>query len=102
MWSGVIDKSINRIGTISFWINEVMIPIYGHTLTNSDGKIVSVKDVCEQHILEDYRHKFIPTPQDFIQEMEIKAWMQNGLSVPSSCQKLYKKKQINYSQLNVD
>ncbi len=85
-----------------FWIQEVMLPIYGHTMTNSDGKIVSVKDVCEQHILEDYRHKFIPTPQDFIQEMELKAWMQNGAAVPASAAKLYKKKETNYSKLNID
>lgn len=85
-----------------FWIQEVMIPIYGHTMINSSGKIVSVKDICEQHILEDYRQKFIPTPQDFIQEMEMKSWMQNGVSVPSSCQRLYRKKQTDYSKINVD
>jgi hypothetical protein len=85
-----------------FWVNEVMVPLFGHTITNSDGKIVSVKDVCEQHILEDYRHKFIPTPQDFIQHMEFKDWMQNGRSVPTSCQLLYKNKQTDYSQLKID
>jgi len=86
-----------------FWIQEVMIPIYGHTLTNSDGTLVSVKDICEQHILEDYRHKFIPTPQDFIQEMEFKSWMQNGRDVPDSSKKLYKKKEpINYSHKTID
>ena len=75
-----------------FWIQEVMVPLFGDTLTNSDGKMVSVKDICEQHILEDYRHKFIPTPQDFIQEMEYKSWMQNGMGTPTSCERLYKKK----------
>ena len=86
-----------------FWIQEVMVPIYGHTLTNSDGKLVSVKDICEQHILEDYRHKFIPTPQDFIQEMEFKQWMQNGRAVPESSKKLYKtKEQPDYSSKNID
>jgi len=73
-----------------FWVKEVMVPLYGSTLTNSDGKLVSVKDVCEQHILEDFRQRFIPTPQDFIQEMEYKQWMQNGAGrPPTSCQKLY-------------
>ncbi len=75
-----------------------MIPIFGHVITNSDGNIVSVKDICEQHILEDYRQKFIPTPQDFIQEMEFKDWMQNGRSVPESCKRLYKQKRDFHNQ----
>jgi hypothetical protein len=85
-----------------FWVQEVMIPIFGHTIVNSSGKTVSVKDICEQHILEDYRQKFIPTPQDFIQHMEMKEWMQNGRSVPESASLLYKTKQTNYSQNTFD
>jgi hypothetical protein len=84
-----------------FWIQEVMIPIFGQVMTNSDSKIVSVKDICEQHILEDYRQKFIPTPQDFIQEMEFKQWMQNGRGTPESCKRLYKQKQ-DFSQSIID
>ncbi|HSE99761.1 MAG TPA: hypothetical protein VLA48_02605 [Nitrososphaeraceae archaeon] len=80
-----------------FWVKEVMIPLFGEIITNSDDKIVSVKDVCEQHILEDYRQKFIPTPQDFIENMEFKTWMQNGRGVPSSSKLLYKQK--DYKQL---
>ena len=85
-----------------FWIQEVMVPLFGQTMSNSDGILVSVKDICEQHILEDYRHKFIPTPQDFIQEMEFRPWMQNGRDVPASAGRLYKKKQTNYSQTTID
>lgn len=48
------------------------------TITNSDGKRVSVRDVGEQHILEDYHGKFLPTAQDFLENMESKPWMQNG------------------------
>ena len=40
-----------------FFVYEVMIPLYGEYITNSDGKKVSVKDICEYHILEDYRMK---------------------------------------------
>lgn len=82
-----------------FWVQEVMIPIFGHTIKNSDDKIVSVKDICEQHILEDYRQKFIPTPQDFIQHMGLKDWMQNGRTVPHSASLLYKQ---NYKQSIID
>jgi len=66
-----------------------MIPIFGDYITLENGKIVSVKDICEMHILEDYRMKFIPTPQDFIQEMEMKKWMENGDGVCPSASKLY-------------
>lgn len=72
-----------------FWIKEVMIPIFGSYITVGNGKKVSVKDICEQHILEDYKMKFIPTPQDFIQEMDFKRWMQNGMDVCPSASKLY-------------
>lgn len=85
-----------------FWIQEVMLPIFGQVITNSDNKLVSVKDICEQHVLEDYRQKFIPTPQDFIQHMDFKEWMQNGRGVPSSAQLLYESKTINYSQTTID
>ena len=58
---------------------------YGTTFKNSDNKEVSVRDIVEQHCLEDYKFKFIPTPQDFLQEMEFLPWMQNGMGeAPSS------------------
>ena len=54
-----------------FWVYEVMIPLFGDTIINSDGKQVSVKDICELHILEDFHMKFIPTVSDFLQEMDV-------------------------------
>ena len=88
--------SDNRHRTLthnSFWIHEVMIPIYGYTIKNSDGKQISVKDICEQHILEDFGMRFIPTAQDYLENMEFKDWMQNGLSdVPASFVKIQEKK----------
>ena len=70
-----------------FFIFEVMIPLFGEYIDNSDGKAVSVKDICEYHILEDYGKKFIPNVSDFLQEMEIKSWMANGLGEKPSSQK---------------
>ena len=52
--------------------------------------------------------KFIPTPQDYIQEMEYKKWMHNGIDVPDSCKKLYQSdnksesKQITFNILSKD
>tara|TARA_B110000046_G_scaffold55120_1_gene61540 strand:- start:1697 stop:2116 length:420 start_codon:yes stop_codon:yes gene_type:complete len=68
-----------------FFIFEVIIPIYGAYFTNSIGKSVSTKDVCELHILEDYHMRYIPTPQDWLENLQLKSWMQNGMGeVPSS------------------
>lgn len=54
-----------------FGVKNFIIPIFGHTLVNSDGFKINVKDLCEQdHILPDYRGKFIPTLLDFVDEIE--------------------------------
>lgn len=60
------------------------------TIINSDGKVVSVRDVGEQHCLEDFANRFIPTVQDFLTEMEYKKWMQNGKELPPSFKQLEK------------
>lgn len=87
--SWIADNRHRVLTHTFFWVKEVMLPIFGSYITNSDGTKVSVKDICERHILEDYKQKFIPTPQDFIQEMEMKSWMQNGNGVCPSAAKLY-------------
>lgn len=52
-------------------IRRVMIPIFGSTIINAEGKIISVKDICEQdHILPDYNNRFIPTLSDFIDQFD--------------------------------
>lgn len=57
----------HRILHTMWGIKQVVIPIFGHTIINSEGKPVNVKDLCEQdHILPDYRNRFIPTLSDFI------------------------------------
>jgi hypothetical protein len=69
-----------------------MIPIFGYTITNSADKVVSVKDICEQHILEDFGMRFIPTAQDYLEHLDFKEWMQNGLKDnPSSAIKITQK-----------
>lgn len=85
----VPDNRHRALSHHMFWVMEVMVPLFGDYIILSNGKRISVKDICEQHILEDYRMKFIPTPQDFIQEMKFQKWMQNGAGVPPSATKLY-------------
>lgn len=62
--------------------------IFGVTRTNSDGKVYSVRDIGEQHILEDFGGKFIPTAQDYLQEMSFQDWMNNGRGEPPSFAKI--------------
>ena len=53
-------------------IQYVIVPIFGHTTTNSDGKQVDVKDLCERdHLLADYGNRFIPTLADFSSAIEV-------------------------------
>jgi hypothetical protein len=48
--------------------------------------------VCEQHVLEDFGNKFIPTPSDFLEGMEFQNWMNNGIEgAPSSHRKIEEK-----------
>lgn len=79
-----------------FWVKEVMIPIFGSYRVNSDGRKYSVKDICEQHILEDFRMKYIPSAQDYLENMELKDWMNNGVvGYPSSARKIYESKRTH-------
>ena len=67
-----------------FFVFEVIIPLFGEQIKNSDGKWVDVKNICELHILEDYHMKYIPTPQDWLENLQLKSWMNNGLGEPPS------------------
>ena len=96
----VSDNRHRALTHTNFWIHEVMIPIFGYTITNSVGRVVSVKDICEEHILADFGMRFIPTAQDYLENMEFQDWMQNGIKgVPSSFKKLEKKGNI---KVNID
>jgi hypothetical protein len=76
-------------------IEHSLIQTFGYTFKNSDGKDICVKDICEQHILEDFGMRFIPTAQDYLENMEFKDWMQNGIKdIPSSYVKLKEKGNI--------
>lgn len=72
------------------------------TIINSDGRTVSVRDIGEQHCLEDFAHKFIPSAQDYLAELEYKDWMQNGAGEPPSFSKIAKNRQLKVKQKNTD
>ena len=90
---GAIADNRHRALTHTSWfLSTILERIFGVTIKNSDGKDVSVRDVGEQHILEDFGGKFIPTAQDYLQEIEWHPWMDNGRGTPPSSAKLYKHK----------
>lgn len=47
--------------------------VFGTYITNSDNKKVSVRDIGEDHVIEDLGH--IPTIEKWLQNMEIEHWM---------------------------
>ena len=51
--------------------------VFGHSITNSAGKAVHVRYVCEQHIKEDCGGK-IPTLADWLQHIQVQSWMAKG------------------------
>lgn len=89
-----IGDNRHRALTHNSWFigsNGPLERIFGTVIINSDKKEVSVRDIGEQHILEDFGMKYIPTAQDYLQEIEIKDWMNNGKGCPSSFKKIEKK-----------
>ena len=98
---GTIADSRHRALTHNAWfLSTILERVFGVTIKNSEGKNVSVRDVGEQHVLEDYRGRFIPSAQDFLQEIEVKEWMISGNGQPPSSAKLYKKGEKKYVKID--
>lgn len=97
---GAVPDNRHRVLTHNSWfLSTILERVFGVTITNSAGRKISVRDIGEQHILEDFRGRFIPTPQDYIEHMEIKDWMNNGVrGFPSSCKKIEESRTINKTE----
>ena len=66
--------------THNIWFCRHIIPmIFGYNITNSAGKSVDTVDIASLHVSEDFRGKFIPTVQDYLQHMQVQPWMNNGV-----------------------
>jgi hypothetical protein len=77
-------NNAHRMITHNSWFTTTIIPkVFGHIRTNSDGKKYNTKDVAEYHCLEDFRMRFIPTIQDYLEHIDIQPWMNNGMGVPN-------------------
>jgi hypothetical protein len=89
---GQIADSRHRALTHNAWFLSVILEkVFGHNITNSDNRKVSVRDIGEQHVLEDYGGRYIPSAQDFLQEIELQEWMVKGAGAPPSFAKLAKR-----------
>ena len=85
----IADQRHRALTHNSWFLSVILEKIFGHTITNSDGRAVSVRDIGEQHVLEDFGGRFIPSAQDYLQEMEYQTWMGNGSGVcPSSSERV--------------
>lgn len=47
--------------------------VFGINITNSDGRLVSVRDIGEQHVIEDLGH--IPSAEQWLQHIPLENWM---------------------------
>jgi hypothetical protein len=47
--------------------------VFGHEITNSDGRVVQVRDIAEDHVIEDMGT--IPSLDEWLKEMPLKTWM---------------------------
>lgn len=57
----------------SAWGIYVVGQVFGPLITNSDGKEVSVRDIAEEHVIQDLG--FIPTMEKWLSGMQIEPWM---------------------------
>lgn len=93
---GAIPDNRHRALTHTSWfLSTILERVFGEKRTNSEGRIYSTRQIGEEHILEDFGMKFIPTAQDYLQEIKVKHWMNNGVkSVPPSHEKIEATKKI--------
>jgi hypothetical protein len=54
--------------------------LFGHTITNSDGRVIPVRWIGEQHVKEDLGR--IPTMQDWFINISPKPWMDRIEKLP--------------------
>ena len=75
-----MNNNTSRALTHNTWFAYKIIPkIFGYNIINSDGRSVDTIDVAMLHIAEDFRMKFVPTPQDYLKHLQIQPWMNNGV-----------------------
>jgi hypothetical protein len=76
---GALPDNRHRALTHNSWfISNVIEKVFGFSRTNSAGRIYSTRQIAEDHVLEDYNMRYIPTAQDFLGNISWQEWMDNG------------------------
>jgi hypothetical protein len=65
--------------TLGPWIAE---QVFGEYLTNSDGRDISVRQIAEDHVVEDVG--FIPTLEKWLSKLPIENWMDRVSNMKNS------------------
>ncbi len=80
-----MNNNTARMLTHNIWFCYEIIPkIFGYNIINSDGKSVDTVDIAMLHVSEDFRHTGIPTVQDYLENLVVQPWMNNGVKpIPS-------------------
>ena len=80
--------------------------LQGVHILNSNGKKVHVRDIAEQHVMEDFRNRFIPSLNDYLSNMSLQMWMDNAMGSPQSkldqSESDVRKTSISKGTLNID
>lgn len=102
---GAIADNRHRAMTHNSWFIMTVIPrVFGEVFVReSDYKPISSRDIAEQHVLEDYNGKFVPSASDFLNLIEWQGWMQNGKgdAVPDSYKKIAAKKKTHTKRTTI-
>jgi hypothetical protein len=97
----VIADNRHRALTHNSWFVGTMLElVFGTTFMNSDGKTISVRDIGEQHVMEDMG--CIPSGQDFLAEMEYHDWMAGGGKKPPSFAKITTNQKVTKTEFRWD
>lgn len=94
----VFPDNRHRALTHNSWFIFVVEKVFGHEIRinlphgadlTERYKMVSVREIVEQHILEDFGGKYIPTPGDYLEHMDFQPWFNNGIQgCPTSHRKI--------------
>lgn len=69
------------------FVYNILPLIFGSVLTNSEGKTVSTTQIGEDHLAQDFGEhglNFLPTISDYLVNLPMEAWMDNGKDYPPS------------------
>ena len=77
-----MNNNTSRMLTHNIWFCYHIIPkIFGYNITNSDGRSVDTVDIAMLHVSEDFKHRFVPTAQDYLKHLNVQPWMNNGVKL---------------------